>query len=66
MRDIKAGIPQGSRLGALLWILYINDILEEIESECLLFADDTCLFALGDDPTETADILSNKLLFNSP
>ena len=59
--EIKAGIPQGSRLGPLLWILYINDILDHLDSEVLLFADDTCLFATAPDPAQTAEILNRDL-----
>ena len=59
--EIKAGIPQGSRLGPPLWILYINDILDHLESEVLLFADDTCLFATAPDPAQTAEILNRDL-----
>ena len=61
VRDLHAGIPQGSRLGPLLWILYVNDILENLESEALLFADDTCLFVRANDPTETSKILTRDL-----
>ena len=61
IKDVQAGIPQGSRLGPLLWLLYINDIVEDLESETLLFADDTCLFASGCDPTITAEILNRDL-----
>ena len=42
-------------------MLYVNDITLNIESEILLFADDTCCFASGRDPAETAVILNRDL-----
>ena len=59
MLEITAEVPQGSRLGALLWIVFINDI--QVESEVLLFADDTCLFASDIDPALTAKVLKRDL-----
>ena len=43
-KKVTSGIPQGSVLGLLLFVIFINDLPEQVNSECYLFADDTKIF----------------------
>ena len=41
--QVSSGVPQGTILGPLMFLLYINDIGDNCSSSIRLFADDTIL-----------------------
>ena len=59
--SIESGVPQGSVLGPLLFLIYINDLERNIKSNIIFFADDTMLISIVRDPEISADELNHDL-----
>ena len=59
--DISCGVPQGSILGPLLYLCYVNDIRISVTCKMLLYADDSVLLVRGKDPDEISSLLGTNL-----
>ena len=59
--DVLAGVPQGSILGPLLFLIYINNFSDGPQCNPDLFADDTSLFATVQILKNTTNDLNNDL-----
>ena len=61
-RHCSSNVPQGSILGLLLFLIYVNDMSNVSQLlSTLLFADDTNVFTIGKDVRQLIAIMNNKL-----
>ena len=58
--DVISGVPQGSVIGPIMFLIYINDLPDGIKSHMGLFADDTKLYAEIENK-EQAEIMQDDL-----
>ena len=55
-RRVYSGVPQGSVLGPILFLIYINDLPDYVKSNCKIFADDTKVYAKVGNMTDAEKI----------
>ena len=60
-RSISAGVPQGSDLGPLFFLIHINDLVDNVNCDVKMFADDTSLFSTVTNETVTAEVPNRDL-----
>ena len=61
LQVVTAGVPQGSVLRPLLFLIYVNDIAESVLSLTRLFADDSSLYFSGSSLDDIEGIMNHDL-----
>ena len=59
--QITCGVPQGSILGPLIFLIYVNDLPAAVKCKLILYADDSSLLVSGKDISQIEDTLSGEL-----
>ena len=61
MEDITYGVPQGSILGPLLFLIFVNDFKKSTSLDAIMFADDTNLFYSHKNIVTLFETVNNEL-----
>jgi hypothetical protein len=59
--NVNCGVPQGSILGPLLFIIYVNDMVDVVHCDLFLYADDSALVVRGRNINEIESKLENEI-----
>ena len=60
--NITCGVPQGSILGPLLFLIYVNDMPVAVKCKLMLYADDSALLVSGNVVSEIETVLNAELV----
>jgi len=61
VRNIQYGMPQGSSLGPLFFLIHVNNITNALNCKPILFADDTCLLVKASNPQDLQNKINKEL-----
>jgi hypothetical protein len=61
LRQIKAGVPQGSVLGPIIYLIYIADLPRSEDTTTATFADDAAILAIDEQPDVATVRLQNNI-----